>query len=275
MKKKCFVKFNLLTVMKKTTIIYSIIFVFLGTILLYSQNIKLKNYFDQNKVKDYKERVQENTIYPEDMKFIVHSFELSEGKSKTSLDKGTIYRQFYKNGRYETFYAVSDKKMYRVSYWSDPTALITANINKSEYCVEKNINNILFPMVLRGYAKILKKGSYEKKFKNITFIIKKLSEKKENGNLFVTFQVSSSPSVIDGTIEAYKGSIVLRGNLTIDNDLAKRSGLKLIFSHDDLPKTSIINLKFDYNYMENKKPSVFMEQGLDEIIKKFEKIECD
>jgi len=77
--------------------------------------MKLKNYFDTNSVKNYKEKVQDNKIYPEEMMYLVHNFVISEGKSNISVDKGTIYRQFYKNGIYETFYAVSDKNMFRVS----------------------------------------------------------------------------------------------------------------------------------------------------------------
>lgn len=259
--------------MKKLIFTSILSITFLSTILLFSQSFKLKDYFQKKNVKNYDEKVAENSIYPEEMKFIVHSFTLSE--KDNVLDKGTIYRQFYKNGTYESFYAVSEKNTYKMCYWSDPTALITANVNKLEYCVEDNINNILFPMVIRGYAKILKSGSVEKKFKNIKFKINKLQTKKENGFNMTTFKVESNPQVIEGTIEAYKGLIVLRGNLQINNDLAKRSGLKLLFSHDDLPKATIINLTFDYNYFNNTKPKVFQEMGIEEIVKKYTSIDCD
>lgn len=259
--------------MKKVLFVLITISVFTANLSVFSQSFKLRDYFDKKNVKDYEEKVTENAIYPEEMKYIVHNFTISEGEN--TIDKGVIYRQFYKNGLYESFYALSDKNTYKICYWSDPSALITANVNKLEYCVEQNINNILFPMVIRGYAKILKSGNVEKKFKNIKFKLIKLQTKKENGLNMTTFKVESTPNVIEGTIEAYKGLVVLRGNLKINNDLAKRSGLKLLFSHDDLPKSSILNLTFDYNYFEVNKPKQFLDMGIDDIVKNYTKIDCD
>jgi hypothetical protein len=259
--------------MKKIIFVSLMLSLFFSAALTQSQTYKLRDFIAKKDVKNYDEKVKENAIYPEEMKYIVHSFTLSEGEN--IIDKGTIYRQFYKNGTYESFYAISEKNTFKMCYWSDPTALITANVNKLEYCVEDNINNILFPMVIRGYAKILKSGSVEKKFKNIKFKLNKLQTKKENGISMTTFKVESNPQVIEGTIETYKGLIVLRGNLKINNDLAKRSGLKLLFSHDDLPKSSIINLTFDYSYFEKTIPKVFVEMSLDEILAKYKSIDCD
>ncbi|OGU61032.1 MAG: hypothetical protein A2X64_10335 [Ignavibacteria bacterium GWF2_33_9] len=238
-----------------------------------AQTIKLKTYFSKQKVAGYNQKETENRIYPEEMKYIIHNFTLSE--EDNVIDKGIIYRQFFKNGIYESFYAISDKNTFKMCYWSDPTALVTANVNKMEYCVEGDINNILFPMVIRGYAKILKTGAVEKKFKNITFKLTKLQTKKEGKYPITTFKVESNPKVMEGTIETYKGLIVLRGNLKINNDLAKRSGLKLLFSHDDLPKATIINLSFDYTYFDTPKPKKFLEMGIDDIVKKYKSIVCD
>ena len=259
--------------MKKRVFQILMLTAFFSVCVLFSQDFHLKDFFDKSKVKDYEKKVLENEIYPEQNKFIVHNFTISE--KDFVIDKGVIYRQFFKKGTYESFFAVSERQTYKICYWSDPTALITANVNKLEYCIEEDINNILFPMVIRGYSKILKSGKVEKKFKNMTFTVKKLSTKKEKDIRMTTFQVTSTPKVIEGTIEAYNGLIVLRGNLKINNDLAKRSGLKLLFSHDDLPKSSIINLTFDYNYFENKKPDKFTEIDIEEVIKKYTNIECD
>ena len=257
----------------KKTVVFSLIIMFALSANLFSQSIKLRDYVNTKDVKDYKQNLKESEIYNDESKYIVHTFELLSNNQL--IDKGKIYRQFYKKGNYESLYSVSDKKLFQVSYWSDPTALITANINKSEYCVEKNINNILFPMVIRGYAKILKSGNVEKKFKDIKFILTKDKNYKSNEKNMTKFNVTSEPKVIEGNIETMNGMIVVKGDLTIDNDLAKRSGLKLIFSHSDLPNMVKIQLKFDCLYFDAKKPANFMEMGIDEIISKYQKIECD
>ncbi|MDQ1265873.1 MAG: hypothetical protein QG635_1025 [Bacteroidota bacterium] len=259
--------------MKRNYFIVMLLISFLCGGILYSQPMKLRDYINPGKVSDYKEKAKENAIYLDEMKFIVHNFDISANNQ--FIDKGKIYRQFYKNGIYESLYSQSNKGIFKVSYWSDPTALITANIIKKEYCVEKNINNTLFPMVIRGYAKILKSGVVEKKFQNIKFILKKGKTYKDKNLNIVVFQVTSEPKVIEGTIETLNGNLVLRGNLTIDNDLSKRSGFKLIFSHSDLPNMSKINLKFDYEYIDTKKPAGFLELGIEEILKKYEKVDCD
>ncbi|MBM2814787.1 MAG: hypothetical protein HW421_1549 [Ignavibacteria bacterium] len=259
--------------MKKNYFIGTLIICFLSFGIIFSQSLKLKDYLNPKDVSDYKVKVKENAIYKDEMKFIVHNFEVSANEQ--FIDKGKIYRQFFKNGIYESFYSQSNKGIFKVSYWSDPTALITANIIKKEYCVETNINNTLFPMVLRGYAKILKSGVVEKKYQNIKFALKKLKTYKEKGMDIVSFGVTSEPKVLEGTIETLGGVLVLKGNIIIDNDLAKRSGFKLIFSHSDLPNTVKINLKFDYEYIDKKKPEGFMELGIDEIIKNYTKVDCD
>lgn len=259
--------------MKKNYLAAVLFFNFICLGILFSQSIKLKDYFKPQDVSNYKEKVKENAIYPDETKYIIHNFEVTSNNQ--FIDKGKIYRQFFKNGIYESFYLQSNKGIFKVSYWSDPTALVTANLSKKEYCVDTNINNRLFPMILRGYAKMLKAGVLEKKFKNIKFILKKLKSYNDKGLEIVVFHVNTEPQVIEGTIETLKGVLVLKGSVVIDNDLAKRSGFKLIFSHADLPNMTKLNLKFDYEYIDKTKPEKFLEMGIEEIVKKYDNIDCD
>lgn len=259
--------------MKKLVVFSLVALSMIFAVNIFSQKMKLKDFFSSDKVKDYSAKVKENTIYKDSTKFIVHNFEISSNGQV--IEKGNIYRQFYKNGLYEAFYILGDKKLVNVAYWNDPTALVTANANKLEYCVESNINAVLFPMVIRGYSKMIKSGAVKKQFKNTEFEIEKIKTYKENNIEFTTYKVSTKPNVVSGTITCADKILVVKGEVTVDNDNAKRSGLKGLFAFTDAPKAVKYTLKFDYSYFNIARPQKFSEIGLDEIMSKYKKIECD
>ena len=240
---------------------------------MYSQNAKLKDYLDPKNIKDYQEKVKESELYKIDSRYIVHNFEVLINDQQ--VEKGKIYRKFFKKGAYESFHIAGDKNLVKVGYWNDPTALITANYLKKDYCVEKNINPVLFPMIIRGYAKIWKSGTLEKKFKNITFQLKKGKDFSDKHGKLSQFKVITNPKVMEGTISFNEDGLVAQGELTLYPDNIQRSGLKELFSFDALSKKASVVLKFQTEYIETNKPAKFIDVDLENIIKNLEKIECD
>ena len=259
--------------MKRLSVLVLVLTFIITTIQVISQMPKLKDYIDPKNVKDYKSKVKESAIYTDEMKYIIHNFEIYNGSQL--LEKGKIYREFFKNGSYESFYILGEKGLFKIAYWSDPTALITCNLRKSEYCIENDINARLFPFIIRGYAKLLKSGAVEKPFKKVNIKLSKKNTYKENKNEMTVYEVVSTPNVISGTITCMNKSLIVKGDLLIDNDNAKRSGLKGLFAQTELPSAMKLTLKFDLNYFETKKPSQFQEINLEDILKKYTKIDCD
>ena len=257
--------------MKKSIILSSLIVIF--TLIAISQQKKLEDYFNPKDVKNYDKKVEENTIYKAESKYIVHNFEIFVNNQ--SAEKGVIFRQFVKKGAYESFYLAGNKNLVNVGYWNDPTALVTANYRKSSFCVEDNINACLFPMIIRGYSKVWKEGTLEKSFKNIKFKLEKSGTVTSNKRKLKKFRVITVPNIMEGTISFTGDGLVAEGDLDLHQQNISRSGLREIFSFEGLDKKAALKLKFDLKSIDNSKPKNFKDLELDIIVKNFKKIDCE
>jgi hypothetical protein len=257
----------------RTSILFSIGLLCLIFVGVNSQTVKLKTYLDTSKIKDYNSQVVENQIYADEMNYLVHKFEIYSNNQL--IETGNIYRAFFRKGAFESFYIAGDNGIVNIGYWSDPTALITSNVNKKEYCIEKDVNARLFPFVLRGYAKMLKSGSLEKPFKKTKYKLTKLSSQEVDGNEYTTYNITSKPNVISGTITCLNKIMIVKADIVIDNDNATRCGLKGLLAFAELPPATKMNLKFDINSMSKTKEKNFRELDIEQIIKNYEKTDCD
>jgi len=261
--------------MKKKTLLIGLLMCLLVISAGFAQRKpdKLKKVIGEDPKENFLKDINHDMLYTIKSKYIVHSYELmEEGKTK---EKGKVFRKILQHGLYETFYIMGDREMLRIAYWSDPTAMITTDINKSEYCVYSDKFSVLYPFIMRGIASVLKEGKEKKMFKGIEVRFEKQSSFQEKGLNLTRYYITTQPKVFSGTVVCLNSDLILKGNLTIYNENAERKGLKGLFIPTGVSESGIYNFTFLLDYFDKREPDPFYEIDLDHIIKHFEKIECE
>lgn len=252
-----------------------ILVAFTSSLISQNKEDQLGTSLDPKKGKkiDHSSQVKSKMLYADKSKHIVYNYTMKEGNN--NLSDGKIYRKFTDNGIYETFYITGNKESIRFAYFSDPTALITSNINKSEYCTFRDEFSVLYPFMMRGMVKSMKSKSLEQTFKKIKITLEKKGTEK-SGNLTLTkYEVKTTPSIFSGEIYCHKNEMILKGSLTINNKNVYASGLKGFAFMPNVANATNVNFNFNYEYYDNNEPKPFYQIQIDEMIKHFEKVDCN
>ena len=128
---------------------------FVFPLVMHSQESEdqIGNSLDTKKSKkvDHSAQVKAKMLYSEKAKYVVYNYSMKDGSN--TLSDGKIYRKFSDNGIHERFYINGKDETIRFAYFSDPSALVTSNINKSEYCTYRDEFSVLYPFMMRGMVK--------------------------------------------------------------------------------------------------------------------------
>ena len=121
----------------------------------------------------------------------------------------------------------------------------------------------------------MKSKSLEQTYKKIKITLEKKGKEKVGGLELTKYSVKTAPAIFTGEIWCLNDDMILKGSLSVNNKNVYASGLKSFAFIPSVASANAVQFDFTYEYIDGKMPNNFYQIDLDEVVKHFEKVDCN